>query len=219
MFIGHYGVSLAVKRWAPRLSLGWLFVAVQALDVLFAVFVLVGVEKVRIIPGFTAYNPYDLYFMPYTHGLVGALAWSIVVALIVRVRMGAEAAAWSAAGLFGLCVFSHWLLDLPMHTPDMPLLGNDSVKVGFGLWRHRELSLATELAAFGAGASIWLRGTGGFARAPLATTLFLLLLIVALIATPFMPDPKGPNAFAVTALIGYGALAAVAAAVDRLRGR
>jgi hypothetical protein len=77
MFIGHYGVSFAAKRFAPRTSLGVFFLAVQTLDVLFAVFVFAGVEKLRIIPGFTEYNAYDLYFMPYSHSLAGALAWSV----------------------------------------------------------------------------------------------------------------------------------------------
>jgi hypothetical protein len=40
MFIGHYGASLAAKRLSPSLSLGVLFLAVQFLDVLFSVFVL-----------------------------------------------------------------------------------------------------------------------------------------------------------------------------------
>jgi hypothetical protein len=47
MFIGHYGVSFAAKRFTPRISLGTLFLAVQLLDVLFAIFVLAGVEKMR----------------------------------------------------------------------------------------------------------------------------------------------------------------------------
>ena len=67
MFIGHYGVALAAKRVAPRTSLGALFVAVQFLDVIFGLFVLAGIEKMRIAPGFTRVMPYDLYFMPYSH--------------------------------------------------------------------------------------------------------------------------------------------------------
>lgn len=51
MFIGHYGVSFAVKRFPPRTSLGTLFFAVQLLDVLFAIFMMAGVEKLRIVPG------------------------------------------------------------------------------------------------------------------------------------------------------------------------
>src|SRR3954463_16446250 len=122
MFIGHYGVSLAAKRWAPGLSLGWLFLAVQALDLLFASLVIVGIEKMSIVPGFTAYNPYDLFFMPYSHSLLGALAWSVLSALVARGLLGRKGG--GAAVVLGACVFSHWLLDVPMHTADMPLAGN-----------------------------------------------------------------------------------------------
>jgi hypothetical protein len=107
-----------------------------------------------------------------------------------------------------------------MHTPDMPLLGNDSPKLGLGLWRHRELSLAAELAAFGAGVWFWLRAPGRAARAPqgrIATTVFLVLLTAILLSTPFMPPPAGPRAFAATALVGYALLAGAAAFVDRRR--
>src|SRR5262249_30102958 len=149
MFIGHYGVSFAIKRAAPGLSLGTLFFAVQLLDVLFSIFVLLGIEKLRIIPGFTQYNPYDLYYMPYSHGLVGALAWSaaaVGLAFAARISGARETALW-----IGAAVFSHFVLDVPMHTPDMPLLGNDSPKIGLGLWQHRNLALAAELVALGAG--------------------------------------------------------------------
>lgn len=215
MFIGHYGVSLAAKRWAPRLSLGWLFLAVQALDLLFSVFVIAGIEKMAIVPGITAYNPYDLFFMPYSHSLVAALGWSVVTALLARALLGRERGA--AAVVLGVCVFSHWLLDLPMHTPDLPLAGNHSAKVGLGLWRHRNLSLAAELVAFGAGAFVWLRATGGLARARVVTVVFLAALTATLLVTPFFPPPKSGEAFAIFALVSYAVLAGVAAWVDRRR--
>ena len=105
---------------APRVSLGWYFLAVQLLDVLFALFVFAGVEKLRIVPGFTAYNPYDLFDMPYTHGLVGALGWSVLAALVARALLGRSGG--TAALVLGLCVLSHWILDVPMHTPILPAL-------------------------------------------------------------------------------------------------
>src|SRR5256886_13511425 len=71
MFVGHYGVSLAAKRGDRSIPLWVLFLAVQLLDVFWSLFVLLGVEKVRIVPGITASNPLDLYYMPYTHSLVG----------------------------------------------------------------------------------------------------------------------------------------------------
>ena len=217
MFIGHYGVSLAAKRWAPAVSLGWLFLAVQALDLLFGGFVLAGVERMAIVPGFTAYNPYDLVFMPYSHSLVGALGWSALVAIVARAASGPKGA--RAAVVLGACGLSHWVLDVPMHTPDMPLAGDHSPKIGLGLWRHRELSLLAELAVFAGGAVIWLRTAGGLGRHRRATLAFLAGLTLVLLTTPFMPPPSGPTAFAVSARIAYVGLALVATWVERRRAR
>jgi hypothetical protein len=47
--------------------------------------ILLGVEKVRIVPGITATNPLDLYFMPYTHSLIAAVLWSLAAFLAYRV--------------------------------------------------------------------------------------------------------------------------------------
>ena len=84
-------MSFAAKKGDPSVPLWVLFVAVQLLDVVWAPLVLLGVEKVRIVPGFTRTNPLDLYDMPYTHGLVAALLWSAAAA------------------------FSHWVLDFVVH--------------------------------------------------------------------------------------------------------
>ena len=73
MFVGHYGMSFVAKRSDGAIPLWVLFLAVQLLDVVWAPLVLLGVEKVRIVPGYTATNPLDLYYMPYTHSLVAAL--------------------------------------------------------------------------------------------------------------------------------------------------
>ena len=210
MFVGHYGVSFAAKRFAPRTSLGTYFFAVQLLDVLFAIFVLAGVEKLRIVPGFTQYNPYDLYYMPYTHSLAGALAWS-VAAWLVAVAAGAQRGAWWIAA----AVFSHFVLDVPMHTPDMPLLGNDSPKVGLGLWRHRDLALAAELATLGVGLLIWRRATSLRPWPRWRALAFAAFLVALTMATPFFPPPPGDRAFAWQALAGYVVLAAIAAWLDR----
>ena len=64
MFVGHYTVSFAARRVDASIPLWVLFIAVQLLDVAWAPLVMLGVEKVRIVPGFTATNPLDLYYMP-----------------------------------------------------------------------------------------------------------------------------------------------------------
>ena len=86
MFVGHYGVSW-LARWADETIPLWvLFVAVQLVDVVWAILVLVGVEKVLIVPGITATNPLDLYYMPYTHGLFAAIGWSATPELYASSR-------------------------------------------------------------------------------------------------------------------------------------
>jgi len=211
MFIGHYGVSFAAKRFTPRTSLGVLFFAVQLLDVLFAIFVVTGIEKMRIVPGFTEYNAYDLYFMPYTHSLIGSLAWSAVAGVVAWALGARQGAAWIAAA-----VFSHFLLDVPMHTPDMPLLGNDSMKIGFGLWHHRNLSLLAELVTLGVGVWIW-RGAPMLTPWPRRRMVAFVGVLVALtLATPFFPPPRDGVQFAVQALGLYVMLAALAAWLDRM---
>jgi hypothetical protein len=86
MFVGHYGPSFAVQALRPAIPLWLLFSAVQLVDVAWAVLVLLGVEKVRIVPGITASNPLDLYYMPYTHSLVAATLWSVAAGVLVRLR-------------------------------------------------------------------------------------------------------------------------------------
>jgi hypothetical protein len=221
VFIGHYGVALASKRIAPRLSLGALFFAVQLLDVLFSLFVLVGIEKMRIVHGFTAYNPYDLYWMPYTHSLLGAAGWSVIAALAwwtVRRHLASRERRLEAAVL-GAAVFSHFLLDVPVHTPDLPLgFGAGSPKIGLGLWNHPLASVCAELAIFLAGWAIYLRASRptsrGFAA---ATAVFGVALVALLLATPFQPDPASDRAFAIRALVMYSILAAAAGLIDRGR--
>jgi hypothetical protein len=110
MFVGHYEVSFAAKRVAPMIPLWALFIAVQLLDVFWAPFILLGIEKVRIVPGITASNPLDLYYMPYTHSLLAALLWSAGALLGCKLfpRWGLVG---RAAFVVALAVFSHWVLD------------------------------------------------------------------------------------------------------------
>ena len=115
MFVGHYGVSYVAKRIDDSIPLWVLFVAVQLVDILWAPLVLLGVEKVRIVPGFTATNPLDLYYMPYTHSLVAALLWSAVA--VVSYRLLARRSGLGGSLLVGLAVFSHWVPDVIVHRP------------------------------------------------------------------------------------------------------
>jgi len=216
MFIGHYGPAFGAKPLERRLPLWLLFLAVQWLDVGWSVLVMLGVEKLRIVKGFTQGSSLDLYYMPFTHGLIGAVALSAalgaVVALFYRNRRTAIVLVVAGA------VFSHWVLDLVVHVPDLPLLDN-SFKVGFGLWRHLWLSFPLEIALLVAGASLYARQVPSRTRLG-DTYLWLLVTVMAGIETyaSFGPEPASEVAEAQTALVAYIALAAVAALVDWARG-
>ena len=215
MFIGHYAASFVAKKVAPQISLGAYFVAAQLLDILFSIFVLCGIEKLRIVPGFTAVNDYDLYDMPFTHSLVGALVWAVIATALVFavIRKRVEALA------FGAVVFSHFVFDVPVHTPDLPLLGNDSPKLGFGLWRWAGATIALELAMLVIGLVVYWR----FVRPLLQNApsrrrqlgAFSAALVLLTIATPFLPPPANGTAFAGQALFGYVVLALLARRVDQ----
>ncbi len=210
MFVGHYGISYAAKRAAPALPLWLLFLAVQWLDVVWSPLVLLGIEKVRIVPGFTATNPLDLYYMPYTHSLVAALFWSAAILLIYRLVVR-SANLRGAAIILGLAVFSHWVLDLIVHVPDLPLYGN-TAKVGFGLWNYRAIAFGLEAAFLFGGMWLYLR-TAPVRRLPMVIFGFVMLGVQAYIF--FGPPPASGSSIAGTAMVAYAAFALVAARLER----
>jgi hypothetical protein len=197
MFVGHYGVSFAGKRLAPTVSLATLFIAVQLLDVAWSLLVLLGIEKVRIVPGITATNPLDLYYMPYTHSLVAALGWS-AAAFLVYTRFAPMATVRSSL-VVAAAVFSHWVLDLLVHRPDLPLFA-DSAKVGLGLWNHRALAFGLEIAILFGGLALYF-GLGVKRRGGIIVFGVVMLALQAYIF--FGPPPRSDRAAALTALAAY----------------
>src|SRR5258706_1989859 len=117
MFLGHYGVAFAGKRVGPRTSLGALTFAAQFLDELWPVLLLLGVERVRIVPGLMAANPIDFVYYPFSHSLATASLW----ALLIGAGYYAGRRYGRGAVVVALLVVSHWVLDVPMHRPDLPL--------------------------------------------------------------------------------------------------
>lgn len=152
MFIGHFAVGFAAKRVAPRVSLGTLFLAAQFIDLLWPTFLLLGWERVRIEPGATAVTPLVFEHYPYTHSLLAVLGWA---ALLGGTHWLARRDRRSALLLAALVV-SHWLLDLLVHRPDLPLWPGGTGVAGLQLWSSLPLTLALEVPLFAVG--VWLYG-------------------------------------------------------------
>jgi hypothetical protein len=216
MFVGHYGVAFGAKPLTPVVPLWVYFIAVQWLDVVWSILVLLGIEKLHIVPGFTEANALDLYYMPYTHGLPGAIVLSLalgaIVAASVARRRGMAFLVISAAA------FSHWILDLIVHIPDLPLYDNTD-KVGFGLWRHVAVSFPLELIVLAAGAWIYVRAAHPPIRGRNALCIFVVLLAALQAYANFGPPPASETAMAVMALAFYLVLAGAAAVVERMQAR
>src|SRR5437879_848083 len=165
MFVGHYSVAFAVRTERNKIPLWVLFVAVQFLDYIWATLVLLGIEKLRVIKGFTKGSMLDSYFQPYSHSLITAILWSAVAAVVYKTvcsRHPFDSAqgrlshySKSAPLIIGLAVFSHWILDLVAHPRDLAIYDN-TWKVGFGLWNYRDPEFALEIALLFGGIILYL---------------------------------------------------------------
>ena len=192
MFVGHYSVAFAARTERNKIRLWVLFVAVQLLDLLWAPFVFLGHEKVRIALGITAASPLDLYYMPYTHSLIGALVWSALAAFVYKLVRGAKASS-SAALIIALAVFSHWILDLIVHRPDLPIY-DDTLKVGFGLLNYKGAEFAMEIALLVIGIALYLkRNVIKSAGRKIGIVVFGVVLILVQTQTTFLGWPLSSN--------------------------
>ena len=215
MFVGHYGPSFAGKALKKSIPLWVLFFAVQLLDVFWSIFVLLGIEKVRIVPGITRTNPLDLYYMPYTHSLDGAMVWALAAGIVYWLFRRADG--WGGAAVVSAAVFSHWILDLIVHRPDLPLYDN-SLKIGLGLWNFPATALAIELAFLFGGMYLYLRtteavGSGG----RYGMVAFGLVMACVQVVVFFGPPPDSDRAAAITALTLYAVFAAAAYWLEKKR--
>lgn len=130
MFIGHFGVGFAAKSVDKKISLGTLFLASQFIDLLWPILLLLGLESVKIEPGNTAVTPLNFISYPISHSMIGVIFWGIlfgVIYYVIKKNLRGSI-------LLGVLVFSHWLLDLLTHRPDLQLFPWSDYKVGFSLW-------------------------------------------------------------------------------------
>ncbi len=186
MFIGHFGLSFAAKRVAPQVSLGTLFIATQFVDILWPFLLVLGIEKVAIVPGYTKMNAFEFLHYPYTHSLFMGIVWGllsgIVYYLVKHDKRGGI--------VVGLAVLSHWFLDVLVHVADLPLSPFGAYKVGFGLWNHLVIELVVESIIFFAGVFVYATYTKAknkVGKWGLWTLVILLLLFT--VSNTFGPPP------------------------------
>jgi len=214
MFIGHFAVAFAAKKAAPKVSLGTLVLAAAFLDVIWPVFVLLGIERFRIVPGFTANNPFDFVYYPWSHSLLMSIVWALLIALgyfgLSRDRAGAV---W-----VGILVASHWVLDFVSHRPDMPLYPGGGEKLGLGLWQSIPATFAVEGLMFAAGIALYVRATKSRDRVgTIAWWAMVGVLLALYIPGPWSSPPPSESAVALLGIIALAIFGPWAYWIDRHR--
>ena len=191
MFIGHLAVALAAKRARPAVPLGTAVAAAFGLDLVWPVFLLLGIESVRVHPGDTAFTQLAFNWYPWSHSLVMALGWSILAGSVARVAYRSL----HVAAIVGGLVLSHWILDALAHRPDLPLWPGGPV-VGLGLWNSIAGTLVVEGALFAGCLRAYTRGSAARDRiGHWALTGLIVLTGLVWSSQPWSPPP--PNAEAV----------------------
>lgn len=125
-----------IKRRYPRVALRDLLIATQAVELLWVLFLYVGIERPRITPDIIHLN-----FIPYSHSIGTGL---LLAGLAYAAGRGAKRTVVGVAIAIG--IFSHILLDIVQHEPDIALLPLASgPRIGLNLQSYPLLDFLAEL--------------------------------------------------------------------------
>jgi hypothetical protein len=219
VFLGHYGLAFALKRAEPKISLGTLFLATQLVDFAWGVTILLGWEVVAISPGVTPATPLRFISYPITHSLVAAVLWAAAASAVWYTLPTRDTSHHArAAMVVAFAVASHWVLDLVVHVPDLPLAGDSSPKFGLGLWNNLPATLTVEFALLTVGVGLYLGS--GTRRHPVRrawTVAFAAVLGAAYLLATLGPPPPSVKAIGVGAIAGIAGIAGLAGWLDSSR--
>lgn len=202
MFVGHLAAGFALKARVREAPLGPLLAGTAFLDLLFGVFGMAGLERV-VVHEPPVFANWELH-IGYSH--------SLLVSVLYSVALGWAAARWwgsaRVGAAVGVAVFSHFVLDVVSHRPDMPLIGLGAmhdVRIGTGLATH---PLAFFLVELGWCLAAW-RWYDGANRRLLVAFLFLMVVWANSVfgfSPPPALSPVGQSAFTIFGFAVAGAL-------------
>jgi hypothetical protein len=110
-----------------------------------------------------------------------------------------------------LGVFSHWILDVIVHRPELPLAGAGSPLAGLGLWDRLPIALALETLLLLAGVALYLTGMPKWGRGSVGMTLIAVLtLALTVVGMSIAPPPPSARAMAVSSLVTLAVICAAA---------
>ncbi len=225
MFMGHYGPAVWDSqrgKTKPIIALWQGFLAVQAVDIVFALLAILGVE------GTIIQNDQPFFNIPWSHSLLTAILISLMTGLIfyrAKPILGKKGF-W----IIVMLAFSHWVLDLIVHRPDLPLYPSSSLVFGFGFWNYPLAAYAMEMGLLAAGLLYWVRVTRAqsvfYSLAPWGLFIFMGVIQYIFITQPGLDLQAGQfdlesqmqgAALGVSALLTFILLALMIGVIERGR--
>ncbi|HYY58073.1 MAG TPA: metal-dependent hydrolase [Pyrinomonadaceae bacterium] len=214
MLVGHFAVGFVAKRLEPKLSLGTLVLAAMLADFLWCIFMLAGLEHLRIKPGKGAANYGDAYDIALSHSLLMDAIWAALFAAAYFLRRRYPRGAW----IVFAAVMSHWLLDFIAHRPDMPLAPGVREYFGLGLWTSIPATVIVE-------GGFWLLAIILYARATRPGNragVYVFWGVIALLTLAWYnniagPPPPDVRTVGISSLVFFSLVVAWAYWMNRLR--
>lgn len=183
MLMGHYGLAVWDSQRGkkePLIALWQAFLAVQAVDIVFAILALFGIEGTIMKNGAPFFN------IPWSHSLLGSVIISLCAgALFYFLKPEtAKKGFWVVTAL----AFSHWILDLVVHRPDLALYPGSRQFFGLSFWDYPIAAFFLEIGLLFFGLLYWVRVTSPVSKiyqiAPWALFVFLVVLQFLFITRP-----------------------------------
>lgn len=217
MFAGHVGAGLAIGRAEPRVNVGLFVAAALLLDLVLWLLVLLRWESVAIPANFASTHQAEFMF-PYSHSLAASVVWSALAAAgawAICAHLGP--ARVRVALLVAAATFSHWLLDVLVHRPELPLAGATAPAMGLGLWNNMPVALVAEAVIVMLGLSLFIpRSRLPRGRSVAIAVLSLVILAFTVMGSTLAPPPPSADAMAATSLVTLGVVCALVAWLGRL---
>ena len=209
MGVGHLAVAVILKKVEPKINLGFLVFAAFLADFLLGILVLLGAEQIHIPLNFNELH-YLTFSFPYSHGLTATILWSLAAYLLASIGFKNK----RAGLIMGVAVFSHFILDLIVHIPELPLTDNDSVKFGLGLWNYMEIVLGLELAIVAVALVLYLRFIPRLSRSNrIGVAMLLVFTAIMTIMGQLVSNQAPPPALVAVSWIGETVLLSLATMV------
>ena len=214
MLLSHVSAGLAGKKFAPKVSLGTLILAGVWSDIVMSILAIAGIEKVRIVPGITLVNPFDMYYYPFSHSLMWTVIWALLFAGVYYFFKKDM----RSSIVLGACVLSHCVFDIISHRPDVELIPGIGSPVGMGLWNSFAGTVAVEIGLFIVGIAIYLHATKS--KRMIGYVPFALLIVFnAFMFAGWLlgPAPKSTDGIFVMSLVAQLIGLVLAYTTDRFR--